>query len=172
MLTNNFRNMMAMVLQRSSMDKGLLPCVAYNGTQYYISPSAFPGINSPTQSLTLTASSAGICVGTGDTAAAATDHQLEAPITAGLQASIVQTLDTDAGGNPVLMFDITVTNNNAEAVTIREIGYRQNIRGAATVGATGSNRVCLWDRTVLDTPVAIAARAIGVIRYTLKTIIE
>lgn len=170
MLTNNFKNAIALVLQRGTTDKGLLPITAYNGTVYYLSPSAAIPANL-TQTLALSESAAGISVGSGDAAATASDYELESQITAGLQASIVQTLDTDASGNPFIQFDMTITNNAANAVTISEIGYRQNLRGATAIGGTGSNRACLLDRTVLDTPVTIAAGGIGVIRYTLKTVL-
>lgn len=170
MLTNNFKNAMAMVLQRCNTDQGMLPIVAYNGTTYYLSPSSAIPV-SLTQTLALSESAAGICLGTGNTAAAVTDYQLEAPITAGLQASIVQAVDTDGSGNPYLQFDLTITNNSGGAVTIKEIGYRQNLRGATALGGTGSSRVCLLDRTVLDSPVTIPAGELGVIRYTLKTVI-
>lgn len=170
MLTQNFINAMAMVLIRGSTNKGMLPLTAYNGTVYYLTPSQNIPVNL-SQSFTLSTSSTGICVGSGDTAPAITDYQLEDPITSNLQASVVQYTDTDNNGNPYLQYDITITNNGGSDVTIREIGYRQNLHGATTLGGTGSNRVCLIDRTVLAEPVTIAANGIATIRYTLKTVI-
>ena len=171
MLTQNFINAIAMVLQRGSINKGLLPVTAYNGTVYYLSPSqAIPA--TATQSFTLSKSAAGICMGQGDTAPAVTDYQLENQIEYSLTGSVIQTvLDLDANGNPYIQFDIAVTNTADTAVTVREIGYRQSLYAATAVGGTGSNRVCLLDRTVLDTPVTIAPDGAATIRYTLKTVI-
>lgn len=171
MLTQNFKNAIAMVLQRGSIDKGLLPITAYNGTTYYLSSSAAIPANL-TQTLTLSVSAAGICMGQGDTAPALTDYQLERQIEYSLTGSVLQTvLDLDANGNPYIQFDIAVTNTADTAVTVREIGYRQNLRGSTAVGGTGSNRVCLLDRTVLDTPVTVEPGGAATIRYTLKTVI-
>jgi hypothetical protein len=170
MLTNNFKAAMALVLIRCGKNEGLLPVVAYNGTTYWLTPSSnIP--NNPTGSFTTSASGNGICVGSGDTPEAATDYQLEEPISDNLQASVVQTVDVDASGNPFLMYDITITNSGGSAVTIREIGYRQSLYAATTEGGSGSNRTCLLDRTVLETPVTIEANGIATIRYTLKTVI-
>jgi hypothetical protein len=170
MLTNNFNAMIAIVLQRCSTYKGLLPITAYNGTQYWINPGT--NLSSVTMTLTTSASGTGICVGTGNTAAAATDYQLESPITSGLTASVTQMVGVDGSGNPYLTFDVTITNTGSASVTIKEIGYRQNLSGATENGGSSvSNRVCLLDRTVLDEPVTIAAGGIGTIRYTLKTVI-
>lgn len=171
MLTKNFKTQMAMILQRSNNDVGLLPITAYNGTEYYISPSGIPGINSPTFTVATSASAAGICIGTGNTAATENDYQLETPITSGFNTSVTQVVALDVSGNPYLQFDITITNTSGAAMTISEIGYRQNVRGSTTQGSAGSNRVCLFDRTVLSSPVTIPAGENGVIRYTLKTVI-
>lgn len=170
MLTQNFINAMAMVLQRGSIDKGLLPITAYNGTTYYLSPSAAIPANL-TQTVTMSESGAGICLGYGNRAAAVTDYQLESPSTA-LSATVTRTvLDLDANGNPYIQFDIAVTNTLEQTRTISEIGYRQNLRGSTTQGGTGSNRVCLFDRTVLDEPITIEPNEVVTIRYTLKTVI-
>lgn len=171
MITNNFKALAGLILTRSSSNKGVLPITAYNGTQYWLSPSSFPFLQSPTFSYTNSASSVGICVGSGNTPAAMTDYQLETPNTSGLSASIVQTFGLDNNSNPTLTFDITFTNTSTAAKTIREIGYRQNLNGATELNGSGSNRVCLLDRTVLDSPVTIEAGEIGVIRYVLKTIL-
>ena len=171
MLTNNFRNAMALVLEKCTTNKGLLPVVAYNGTTYYMSPSNLSGLNNPVQTLALDLNANGISLGTGTSAPSVADYALESQITSGISANITQSCGLDDLGNPYQAFDITISNSSGAAVTIAEIGYRQNLYAATTFGGTGSNRACLLDRTLLDDPVTIADGGIGVVRYTLKTIL-
>ncbi len=172
MLTKNFKNLMAIILERSSVNIGLLPVVAYNGTEYWLvtnSSNSYPG--SVTTSLTTSASGAGICVGSGSMAATENDYNLEAQITSGLSSSVIQNAGLDNDNNPYVTFDITITNTGNNDVIIREIGYRQNLYAATAQGGTSvSNRVCLLDRTILSAPITIPAGEFGVVRYMLKTI--
>lgn len=174
MRTKNFLNLMALVFERCSVTKGLLPCKAYDGTTYYITPSTFTNTSSfpysAAQILTISSTQPGFCVGSGTTAATEDDYDLASQITSGLSASIVANPYLDDNNDPCVDFDLTITNTGSTPVTIAEIGYKQNITCAAAQGGTSSsNRVCLLDRTVLDEPVTIPASDYAVIRYTLKT---
>lgn len=173
MRTKNFINLMAMMFQRSNVNKGLLPVVGRDSVTYYVGPTT-PGNSSGfpyagTWTLQTNANSSGFCVGSGSTAATENDYELASMITSGLSASVVATASLD-GGNPTAVYDLTITNTGSEAVTIAEIGFKQNLYTTTTEGGTSfSNRVFLLDRTVLDEPVIIPAGEFAVIRYTLKT---
>ncbi len=170
MITKNFKNLAACLLQASGSGYGMLPVTNVSNTVYYVYPSfnGFP--YSRTQSYTSNATSAGISVGSGNTAATEDDYQLESTITSGLSAQVNIENGFDNDGNPYVRFDVMLTNTTANAITVNEIGYKQNIYAATAQGSSGgSGRVCLLDRTVFATPVEIAAGGYQVIRYTLKT---
>lgn len=62
---------------------------------------------------------------------------------------------------------IPITNDNQESITVREIGYCQECR-CRYQGALFDYMILL-DRTVLETPVTIAAGATKSVKYTIKT---
>ena len=174
MITNNFRAVMSTVLQKCTTACGMLPVKATNGTTYYVSPnfgtSGFPG--SLTQTLSRATGTAGIQLGSGTTAATVDDYALESIITAStVSCTVTQTPSLDSDGNPYLLLVLTITNTGSSAVTIGEVGYAQSIYAAtALAGTSCSGRVCLIDRTVLASPITIAANGgIGFISYKLTT---
>lgn len=174
MLTKNFTNFMAMILDayNSNSRSGLLPVKATNGTTYYLTGyfNGYP--QNPTISLATSASSTGIHFGRGTTAPTEEDYALESLITSGLSISVSSSHSLDGSGNPALQLDITVTNTSSADITVGEIGYAQSLHASTAQGSTSNAyRVCLLDRTVLDSPVTIPAGGYAVIRYTLKTIL-
>ena len=175
MITKNFKQIMKCILQSTpnSTPYGWLPVKNVNNNIYYCSSyfNSYP--RSPNETFTLSATTVGFSVGSGDTAATEDDYQLENTITSGLTAQVNRVAEFDNTGNPFLRYDIMLTNNTASDITVREIGYKQNIACSDTQGGTGTtNRVCLIDRTVLAEDVVIAASGgYQVIRYTLKTVI-
>lgn len=174
MLTKNFKNMMAMILT-SGNSPGLLPLKNVNGGIYYYgnqnNTSSFPYYR--VDALTLSAAGTGWSFGTGSTAPTEDDYQLENTITSGLTCSNSYIRDVDSNGNPYVTFAMTVTNTSNAAITISEIGYKQQLYCAATEkGNPNTYQVFLFDRTVLTNPVTIAAGDYAVIEYTLKTIIN
>lgn len=173
MITKHFTNMLAMAAESASSVVGVLPARDVNGKVYYLCGQfTFPG--SRTTTPTTTASAAGISVGTGNTAATAMDYNLESTLTSGVNLTLTNTnigVDTQDGlPYPYVQYNITVTNTGSEAVTIAEIGYKQTFKGTAKpLGTTSSDVVCLIDRTVLSSPMTIAAGDAGVIEYVIKT---
>lgn len=173
MITKNFKQFVACILQATSNSTpyGILPVKNVSGNTYYVSSyfNNFP--RGATETFTLTATTAGISVGSGDTAATENDYQLESTITSGLTAQVNRVVGLDSG-DPYIRYDVMLTNNSANSITINEIGYKQTLSCSDTQGGTGTtSRVCLLDRTVLSSPVVIAAGEYVVIRYTLKTVI-
>lgn len=170
MVTRNLKNLTAMLLQSTSTVFGSLPVRGVNGKTYY-THGAFTFPSSRAETFTLDASAAGVSFGTGSTAATEHDINLENTITGGVTVSLASRLaGCDAPGNPWLQYTFTVTNTGSEALTIREVGYKQSLKCATTPGRNNSaDAVCLLDRTVLDAPLTIAAGDAGILVYKLKT---
>lgn len=172
MITRNFENLLATVLESSSVVYGHLPVIGVNGLEYFLTNNLnFPG--SRTEAFTLDASAAGISLGTGVTAASKTDVNLESTITSGVTVAVTsKVVGCEVGaGEPYLEYTLTVTNTGSSAIVITEVGYKQTVKAANWPGATSANDVvCLIDRTVLSTPVTIQGGDAGIVKYTLKTV--
>lgn len=171
MVTRNFLNILAMALQAGS-DRGGVPGRAVNGEFRYFN-GALSFLSSPTKAVTNDANAAGISVGTGNTAATEDDWQLENTLTTGINITLTETAyGNDAPGIPYVQYSVTVTNTGSEPITVKEIGYKQTVGSVRYPGAANdsSAKVFLLDRTVLDTPVTIAAGDAGIITYKLRTI--
>ena len=168
MITNVFRKYMALQLENgASTYKGLLAATGTNGTTYYL---ANQKINAIAQGYTTNlTSTAGIALGSGTTAAAATDTTLVTPITSGISVLVTQSAGV-ASGAPYIQLDLVITNTGSSSVTIAEIGYIQKCYASTTEGGTSLSQYCfLWDRTLLSSAVTIPAGDSAAIRYTLKT---
>lgn len=174
MRTKNFLNMMAMMFERCGVNKGLLPVKGRDGVTYYVGPSS-PGNSSGwpysgTYTVQSSATSAGLCIGSGTTAATEDDYDLAAQIMSGFSSSTVANASLDNDGNPTVTFDLTITNTGSSAITVAEVGMKQMLyTTTAENGTSFSTRLFLLDRTVLSEPVTIAAGEYAVIRYILKT---
>ena len=174
MITRNFKNYLAMILQAGSPYESCLPITTANGLTLYLvtGPSGFP--NSIYYTGTLSAASYGISVGRDGTPPTEWDYNLGDTITSGISISVAQNTRTAGqdGGDPWIEYAVTVTNTGAAAVTVREIGYKQNLYGTLLPGDTSGTTTfgtCLLDRTVLPAPITIAPGDAGVIHYRLKT---
>lgn len=173
MLTSAFKKRMALMPESGIQIKGLLEARAANGTNYFLANNGDTGSSwpkAPAWTLSLSATSAGIVLGTGGTPATEDDYVMEAAITSGISA-VITSISGVSGGAPYIEYNLVITNTGSSAVSIREIGYNQNLPATPDNGSSSGigNRVYLLDRTVLITPVTIPAGETGVIRYTLKT---
>ena len=169
MVTRNFLNLLAMVLESGNL-MGCLKVLTVNGAARFLSGTfGFP--YSPTASFTLNATAAGISIGTGTTPESEDDYNLEATITSGV--NVVLTATTYGAENPwypFVKYDLTVTNTGANPLVVTEVGYKQTASVTKVIGSTSrSNEVLLLDRCVLDTPVTIAPGDVGIVTYRLQT---
>lgn len=172
MVTKNFLNALAMALQSGS-GIGSLPVKDTTGMVKYLTGNSTFYTN-PTKTVATNAAAAGISVGAGNTAATEEDFQLAEPLTSGINLTLTETVyGVDVPGYPYIQYKVTVTNTGSDPITVKEIGYKQNLNAAKYPGmSTGGGFVFLLDRTVLDTPVTIAAGDAGIITYKLRTIPE
>lgn len=171
MLTRNFENLAALLLEASTTSTGLLPVFNTSGMTRFASStfSYFP--KTVYHQFTTSVATPGISVGTGSTAPSKGDTNLENTITSGISGAVSSTVaGCEASGTPYLEHSVAVTNTGSEPITIAEIGYKQQFYYASIYGAAGNaTDVCLLDRTVLDSPITIQAGDTGIIKYTLKT---
>lgn len=174
MITKNFKQLTSVLLQSGGPAAGLLPIVNINGDTRYITPSlgtsTFP--YRVVGYVSFTASGAGISFGTGTTPATEDDYNLESTITQSFTNFVNAGGGMDDDGNPYLKYDIIVTNNGTESITITEIGYKQTLRGRPQRNVAEDETVYLFDRTVLSTPITIDVGEYKTIRYILKTIVS
>lgn len=178
MITKNFKNLMAMILQsRGSAVSAGLPITTIQNVERYLSPHFQDGYSFPYAAYRdcRLNDDAGIHFGSGTTAPTEDDYYLESKIRAGLQFQLGMVNGMDENDNPYLRYDIMVTNINnigGASITIAEIGYTQNTI-VINAAETGNDRVCmLLDRTVLAQPVTLEPQEYALIRYTLKTVIS
>lgn len=101
--------------------------------------------------------SAGVILGTSDAEESLYDYRLSGDIITGITSSYTLTSGVDEKG-PWCQAEYTITNKNSSAITIREIGL---------MGYYTSGSACLLERTVLPTPITIAASS-GVGQVTYK----
>ena len=171
MVTKNFKNMLAMALESSSLVYGSMVVhpVATYAAVFAVGTMAFPG--SRTEAFTLDPNAAGISIGTDGTAATEDDRNLGATVTSGVTVTLTtREVGCDSPGNPYILFRLTITNTSGNTLIIREVGYKQNIKSAVRPGMTSAiDAICLLDRTVLDTPLTIPNGDAGVLVYKLKT---
>lgn len=174
MVTRNFKNMLEMVLTASTTQSQYAGCqvIDVNGRSWFLNHKTyFP--SSITASLTTAADAAGISIGSGDSISTLDDDSmvnLINTITSGVTLTLTgTTTGADSFGAPYLEYQITVTNTGSEALTIREVGYKQRLYCMKYVGDNSTNEgvVFLLDHTVLETPLVIQPGDAGVLHYRL-----
>ena len=168
MITSGFKNAVSQMLSNGDTAKGLLPIKDVSGTTVYLADyDDFP--YDVETGFTLTASAAGISVGSGSTAATENDYQLVTPITSGLTGVVTVSKGVESG-SAYITLNIALTNTSGSSISVSEICYKQEFKVAATQsGTTTSSAVCMVDRSVLDTALTIAASGQAVLTYKLKT---
>lgn len=109
----------------------------------------------------------GVIFGSGDEPATPNDYTMD--YIQGLTTTVNKTFaDDDNGASCTAVY--TITNTNANDVTISEVGIFSKIQTRATADATGGANYgpYLLEHTVLDTPVTIPAGGIGQVTYTIR----
>jgi len=184
MITRNFENLLRTILTSTNGEQrnsGVLQIIDVTGKPAFPNNyfNYFP--NTVTTTPTLYKDNAGISVGSDGTAPTKFDYNLKSTISSGISISLSSAKAYyDEPGNNYILFLLTVTNTSSSEVTIREVGYKQTISCALMTASNKSfdfgssssstGKVCLLDRTVLDTPLVIQAGDSGVIYYKLMTI--
>lgn len=175
MLTQNFRNIMALMLEAGSDNTGLLPIIDVNGTTYYATrnTNTLGAIYNPTRTFTLSNASAGIIIGATNGEPKLSDYKLGYQITSGHTGTTIVNCSLDDNGNPYIDIDLTLHRAGDDNSTITEIGYVQRVYCTTQQGSTSGAgyRYILLDRTTIFPGVWIEQGGSTIIRYTLKTIL-
>ena len=173
MVTNQLRQILKACFAQqngSYSNRGYVPVVTTSGVTRYISKIDYPYSVSNGASM-----GNGVRLGTNGTAPTVNDYALGSAITSGISIANQATPYTqkDANGDLTLEYIFTVTNTDNSAITIREIGYYQNVYTSANPGETGNSASyqVMIDRTLLDSPITIQPNEYAVIKYTLKSIL-
>lgn len=103
----------------------------------------------------------GVVIGTGNTPPTLDDYKLSGDTISTFEYSTIITKETDETGTTVSAV-YTITNTGDSEFTIREIGIY-----ADPIANAGSN-FCLFERTVLESPVTIPAGGVGQTTYTIR----
>ena len=174
MITNNFKNLCATLLESSLAYIGLLPVVDYRNRTWYASTHIGADNYYPVGPLVYAREydySPGISIGSGTRAESASDYELQTPIFNGYTMTIDKSLGLDSG-NPYLEFTISIENTDSNSIMVSEIGYFQLVAVTQEQNVTdpySRSANLMLDRTVLSTPVTIAAGETETIVYRLKT---
>ena len=107
-------------------------------------------------------SNGGVIFGTGNAIPTIDDTTLSGDLVSGFSYNSHVSAEHDANGVTLTAL-YTVTNNNAEAITISEVALIANLYNNYTQAMYKG----LLDRTVLDTPVTIPAGGVGQVEYTI-----
>lgn len=168
MLTKNFYNSLAVMLTGETITNGLRQvtgaisdCAQPTNSNYRGGAYSALGFNSP--SFATAATTNGIVFGDGANTPTEDDFCLSGSWISGLSATITRSGSTDENGAFETLL-ITVTNTNDTDVTVCEVGWQ----ASGYINTTGTAKTCLFDRTVLDTPVTIPAGGIGQVTYTIR----
>ena len=136
----------------------------------YIPPAA--NLNSATIMTNYSNGSYGIAVGSSDIAVTEDDYILGNLITTLKQSATPQVaLVYDAENTKLIArTDLTLVNDTAEDIIVREVGKFACYNTATTKGAipanVNSNKRCVMvERTVLESPVTVPANGTATIRY-------
>jgi len=107
----------------------------------------------------------GVVFGTGNTPPTVDDYTLSGSFISGLSTSnvtVAETTSKNDDGSMVFTYVYTINNSTGADITIGEIGIQ-------TYANSSSYYInVLVERTVLDTPVTIAAGGVGQVTYTIR----
>lgn len=120
------------------------------------------------RALSTSYSSNGVIFGDGSTPPSVSDYCLSGNVITGIVSSSTRkaTSTENSAENTVLF---TITNNNAKAVTISEVGYiGYNQYYTSATGSNSFSDYFLLDRTVLESPITIEPGGVGQVTYTLR----
>lgn len=185
MFTKNYRDNLAYQLRGSVPPKETCPVVSIGGTKYsdLSGYSLSRGYNRfiSTSMKTVRASNAeyfkdksngnsfgyGVVFGSGNTAPTQDDTTLSGNLVTGLTSSYVYN-ETFADDGIDVTTVYTLTNNNAESVTIGEIALVDVIQNQPQQYYDTYYYPYLIERTALETPITIQAGGVGQVTYTIR----
>lgn len=107
----------------------------------------------------------GVSFGDGDTPVTFSDINLSGNRIAGLSVVTKWAYSMAGENGSTITATYTITNNNSEAVTIREVALFSRVPYASS---SNTAYFIMVDRTVLDSPVTIEPNGMGQVNYTIN----
>lgn len=101
----------------------------------------------------------GVFFGNGTTPPTLDDKTLSGDVISTITTTASAVSSIDENGNPQITASYTISNTGSEPVTISEVGLFEGLSNWGFV---------MIERTLLETPVTIAAGGIGQVTYTIK----
>lgn len=177
MVTKSFKNFLATILTSNyGQGCGSVPVTdvygmrRYATSQFMDTSQSFP-YNSGGATFTLNRYSAGVSIGTGGDAEDEEDYNLQNPITGGVSMMLVSRNSGVEDGAPIITYTFSIVNTSLETIVVREVGYKQHLLCADTPGRfQATQRVVMFDRTLLETPLVILPSDSATLIYTIKTL--
>lgn len=118
--------------------------------------------------MTTAVDSSGVIFGTGTTPPTAEDFRLSGTVVTGIKSTtnFVGTYDELGGGFTVTY---TITNNNADPVTIGEVGVIMRVyHYNSSSDNTNRTSYAMIERSVLDEPIVIPAGSAGQVVFSIR----
>lgn len=174
MITRHYKRIVKDILQHGGAKYDAYAVTASDGMPYYTAQEQ-PNYSSDQTAMSLSTDQPGVIIGSGTAAESETSYWLQQQITSGFIGSVMPVHEMVDGTHALCLY-VTVTNTGSSSITISEIGYAlitPLMRRPSDSQFIGSpypiEKNVLIDRTVLSSPITIAAGSGVRLKYALKT---
>lgn len=174
MITRHYKRIVKDILQRGGAKYDAYAVTASNGRPYYTAQEQ-PNYSADQTAMSMSTDQPGVIIGSGTAAESETSYWLAQQITSGFTGSVLPTHEMVDGTHALCLY-VTIANTGNSSITISEIGYAlitPLMRRPSDSQFIGSpypiEKNVLIDRTVLASPITIAAGNSVRLKYALKT---
>lgn len=174
MITRHYKRIVKDILQRGGAKYDAYVVTASDGKTYYTAQEQ-PNYSSDQTAISKSTDQPGVIIGNGTAAESEDSYWLARQRTSGFSGSVLPTHEMLDGTHTLCLY-VTITNTENSSITISEIGYAlitplmRRPSDSQTIGSPYAvERNVLIDRTVLASPITIAAGSSVRLKYALKT---
>lgn len=174
MITRHYKRIVKDILQRGGAKYDAYAVTASDGRPYYTAQEQ-PNYSPDQTAMSMSTDQPGVIIGSGTAAESETSYWLAQQITSGFSGSVLPTHEMVDGTHTLCLY-VTITNTGSSSIIISEIGYAlitPLMRRPSDSQYIGSpypiEKNVLIDRTVLASPITIAAGNSVRLKYALKT---
>lgn len=174
MITRHYKRIVKDILQRGGAKYDAYAVTASDGRPYYTAQEQ-PNYSADQTAMSMSTDQPGVIIGSGTAEESETSYWLQQQITSGFSGSVLPTHEMVDGTHTLCLY-VTIANTGSSSITISEIGYAlitPLMRRPSDSQYIGSpypiEKNILIDRTVLASPITIAAGNSVRLKYALKT---
>lgn len=174
MITRHYKRIVKDILQRGGAKYDAYAVTASDGRPYYTAQEQ-PNYSADQTAMSMSTDQPGVIIGSGTAAESEASYWLAQQITSGFSGSVLPTHEMVDGTHALCLY-VTIANTGNSSITISEIGYAlitPLMRRPSDSQFIGSpypiEKNILIDRTVLASPITIAAGNSVRLKYALKT---